>query len=224
MQTGRLLIVVAVLAMLAMDFVLLKQPASSAIVQPETRPRREVKVNKASPRMNTPDTNVLEALPASPDPVQVTQTTLPPQTIAKPEKAVSSVAPEPFMADPLNLFQTSYAWMEPIQDPVARVALRYVGIDPDAEDYWDEAINDPTLSDEERKDLIEDLNEEGFPDPDNLTLDDLPLIVSRILIIEQLGPDAMDQANADAFTEAYKDLVNMYYSLVFEEEEENANP
>jgi hypothetical protein len=29
-------------------------------------------------------------------------------------------------------------------------------------------------------------------------------------IIEQLGPGAMDKVNADAFAEAYKDLVNLY--------------
>jgi hypothetical protein len=37
----------------------------------------------------------------------------------------------------------------------------------------------------------------------------LPVILSRILLIEAVGPDAMDQVNADAFQEAYKDLVNL---------------
>jgi hypothetical protein len=35
------------------------------------------------------------------------------------------------------------------------------------------------------------------------------LIVSRIQLIEELAPYAMDQVNADAFREAYKDLVNL---------------
>ena len=48
---------------------------------------------------------------------------------------------------------------DPIQDPDARDALSLVGIDPEAEAYWISAINDPTLPPEERKDLIEDLNE-----------------------------------------------------------------
>ena len=99
---------------------------------------------------------------------------------------------------------------EPPQDPLARMALFYVGLDPEAEEYWAEAINDPTLSPSERKDLIEDLNEEGFPDPKNLTVDDLPLILSRLALIEQHAPEAMDEVNAAAFLEAYNDLWKMY--------------
>ena len=75
------------------------------------------------------------------------------------------------------------------------------------------AINDPNRSSEERKDLIEDLNQDGFPDPKNVTEDDLPLILSRLLLIEELAPDAIDEVNADAFQEAYKDLVNMLERL-----------
>lgn len=100
-----------------------------------------------------------------------------------------------------------------VQDPIARAALSEVGVDPDAEAYWLTAINDPTLSDHERQDLIEDLNEEGFEDPKNLTVDDLPLILRRIEIIETYAPDAMDDVNAAAFSEAYKDLVNMFIKV-----------
>jgi len=93
---------------------------------------------------------------------------------------------------------------------IARQALARVGADPAAEAVWLDAINDPARSAHERSDLIEDLNEDGFPDPHHVTGDDLPLIVSRLMLIEQLAPTAMDQTNADAFAEAYKDLVNMY--------------
>jgi hypothetical protein len=102
---------------------------------------------------------------------------------------------------------------EPIKDPLARVALAWVGADPEAEVYWVEAINDPSLPAKERQDLIEDLNEDGLSDPRHPTLDDLPLIVSRLEWIEALAPDAMDKVNADAFAEAYKDLSNMYNTL-----------
>src|SRR5215471_20256179 len=34
---------------------------------------------------------------------------------------------------------------EPLHDPIARVALSMVGEDPDAEEYWFEAINDLSL-------------------------------------------------------------------------------
>ena len=93
---------------------------------------------------------------------------------------------------------------------VARQALFYVGADPDAEAVWVDAINDPSRTAHERSDLIEDLNEEGFPDPKHPSIDDLPLIASRLALIEDLAPDAMDEVNAAAFAEAYKDLANMY--------------
>ena len=61
----------------------------------------------------------------------------------------------------------------------------------------------------ERKDLIEDLNEDGLSDPRRPGPEDLPLILSRMMLIEEAAPYAMDQVNADAFQEAYKDLMNM---------------
>lgn len=96
---------------------------------------------------------------------------------------------------------------------MARLALSRVGADPDAEIIWSLAINDPSVSAHDRSDLIEDLNEEGFPDPDHVTKDDLPLIKGRLAIIVKHAPDAMDDVNAAAFAEAYKDLVNMLTSL-----------
>ena len=95
----------------------------------------------------------------------------------------------------------------------ARAALRWVGADPDAEDYWMEAINDPTLSAKQREDLIEDMNEEGFVDPKNPAWEELPLIVNRIQLIEEIAADAMDETNAAAFQEAHKDLTKMYLRL-----------
>jgi hypothetical protein len=102
-------------------------------------------------------------------------------------------------------------------DPaLAREALSYVGIDPDAEEYWIGCINDPSLSANERQNLIEDLNEDGLSDPRHPTLNDLPVIMNRLWLIEEIADDAMDQVNADAFQEAYKDLVNMYEALTSE--------
>lgn len=96
-----------------------------------------------------------------------------------------------------------------VQDPMARAALSFVGADPDADAYWMAAINDPNLPSEERKDLIEDLNEDGLMDPKHPGPQDAPLIAARIKLIENLAPYAMDQADADAFTEAEKDLLGM---------------
>jgi hypothetical protein len=97
--------------------------------------------------------------------------------------------------------------------PVARDALSFVGVDPDAEATWVAAINDPSMPSEARKDLIEDLNEDGFNDPKHVTRDEIPLIVNRLALIEQLAPDAMDDVNYAAFAEAYKDLVSMLARL-----------
>ena len=80
---------------------------------------------------------------------------------------------------------------------------------------WIAAINDPSLPSDVRSNLIEDLNEEGFPDHRNITSDDLPLIVNRMILIEGLLFEAMDEANFDAFLEAYKDLENMYSRILF---------
>lgn len=98
-----------------------------------------------------------------------------------------------------------------VQDPEARLALSFVGTDPAAEAYWSQAINDPNLPSEERKDLIEDLNEDGLADPKNPTAQDMPIILNRIQLLEEMAPQAMDPVNAKAFAEAYKDLVDLYH-------------
>jgi hypothetical protein len=102
---------------------------------------------------------------------------------------------------------------EPLKDPDARIALKLVGADPEADAYWYGAINNPELSPHERKDLIEDLNEEGFADPKHPSPEEIPLIVGRLSMIEELAGDAMDQTNFEAFQEAYQDLVKMYAKL-----------
>lgn len=98
---------------------------------------------------------------------------------------------------------------DPVQDPDARVALSLVGADPEAEAYWAAAINDPNLSANERQNLIEDLNEDGLSDPKHPGPQDLPLILNRLRLIDELAPYAMDQVNSDAFQEAQKDLLAM---------------
>lgn len=106
----------------------------------------------------------------------------------------------------------------PVADPaipeaLAREALNLVGSDPQAEQIWLAAINDPNLSAKARQNLIEDLNENGLSDPRQPGPQDLPLIVNRLMLIEQAAPFAMDQVNWDAFQEAYRDLLNMYVQL-----------
>ena len=102
----------------------------------------------------------------------------------------------------------------PIQDPMARAALAFVGSDPDAAWYWYQAINDPALPPQERQDLIEDLNEDGLADPHHPTAEELPLILNRLQLIEEVIWNAMDEVNTDAFLEAYKDLVNLAFQAM----------
>ncbi|MSU21579.1 MAG: hypothetical protein EXS30_09310 [Pedosphaera sp.] len=100
-----------------------------------------------------------------------------------------------------------------VKQQIGRIALSLVGLDADADQVWLWAINDRSLSANTRKDLIEDLNEDGFPDPKNPTMDDMPLIENRIELIEEFAGNAMDDVNFAAFQEAYKDLVNMWLRL-----------
>lgn len=103
----------------------------------------------------------------------------------------------------------------PVQDLWARVALYFVGTgDPEANAYWESAVFDPNLPAEERKDLIEDLNETGMADPQHPGPADLPLILARIRLIQQLAPYSIDRVDANAFAEAYKDLIGMAYGQV----------
>jgi len=95
------------------------------------------------------------------------------------------------------------------KEPFARLALNYVGADAQADGFYQKAINDMTLTESHRKNLIEDLNQDGFPDTRNLSARDLPLIQNRISFIEQQAPLATDPANVAAFKEAYKDLLKM---------------
>jgi hypothetical protein len=95
------------------------------------------------------------------------------------------------------------------KEPFARVALNYVGADATANAFYVKAINDFGLSNDQRKNLIEDLNQDGFANRKNLSENDLPLINNRMALIEQLVPATTDQVNLKAMKEAYKDLVKM---------------
>jgi hypothetical protein len=127
--------------------------------------------------------------------------------IARAEPMKVQPTPKP-QARPQNQAPAAKPPKEPLHDPDARDALALVGLDPDAEQYWLSAIYDANLPDNEREDLMEDLNETGFADPKNLTADDLPLIVSRLEIIDAVLLNA-DDFMTPHLLEAQKDLANM---------------
>ncbi len=102
-------------------------------------------------------------------------------------------------------------------DPVAREALGLVGVDPDAEQYWFEALNNPALPQTERQDLIDDLNEQGLADPKHPSLDELPMLLARIELLEDLAP-WMPEYDWD---EPYRDLEQLIRVIMGSGEEIN---
>ena len=150
---------------------------------------------------------VKHAVPVEPTPVATTPVSNDPAQVAAPLPAPEKASKNGLAPGDAPLKINGYE----VQDPMARLALNFVGADPAAEAYWIGAINDDSLPAEERKDLIEDLNEDGLSDPRHPTAQDMPLIAARIRLIEQLAPNAMDKVNQDAFQEAYQDLVDLLH-------------
>lgn len=106
------------------------------------------------------------------------------------------------------------AWRDPRippaeKEPLARVALAYVGASAPADDLYRLALQEPALTDSQRQNLIEDLNQTGFPNLKQLTAADLRLIDRRLALIEQLAPQLRDRTSTAALGEAKKDLLNM---------------
>ena len=157
--------------------------------------------------------------PKEPD-IQNTPEQLPVEEVsAEPEPPASEPASPPTSDGQSNTADQGEMAEAPTEedsrfdDPVVkeqrgRAALALIGHNPEADEVWIQTINDPSLSANARKNLIEDLNEDGLSYR-NLTRDDLPVIKYRIQLVEELRPYAMDKVNADAFDEAHKDLVNM---------------
>ena len=154
--------------------------------------------------------NIQEQLPVEdvfvePEPNAPEPAGPPPTPIVNPDgqsNTETQAEPEPFNEDQRD--------NDPrVKEQRGRVALGMIGRDPEADEVWIRIINDPGVSENARSNLIEDLNEDGFADPDNPTLDELPMIKYRLELIEDLLPYAIDNVNSDAFKEARKDLVNM---------------
>ena len=151
---------------------------------------------------------------ASPPPALVatvaTQTEAPaaPEILAVEKLADGSPAPKKSAAKPAPQTAANAKPKPPkpeIQDPGAREALELVGVNPAAEAYWMDAIFDPSLPDQEREDLMEDLNEAGLSNPDHPTPEDLVLLAKRLPAIEAALPDA-DEFMIPHLLEAAKDI------------------
>jgi hypothetical protein len=95
------------------------------------------------------------------------------------------------------------------KEPLASVALNYVGANAQADALFQTAVNDVALGGDLRRNLIESLSQNGFPNPKEVTVTDLPLIQKRLVFIEQAAAQATDPAIANAFDEVRRDLVAM---------------
>ena len=98
---------------------------------------------------------------------------------------------------------------EPPPSAIAREALSFVGLNPAAEKVWFDIISNPDTPAKDRKNLIEDLDTDGFQNRRAPTSADLVLIQNRLAIIEKYTPAVTDSVNSAAFQEAKKDLTKM---------------
>ncbi|MCA8970580.1 MAG: hypothetical protein KDC95_12375 [Planctomycetes bacterium] len=96
---------------------------------------------------------------------------------------------------------------------IAFRALWYLGTDPEAEKTWLRAINDRNQPPGVRSDLIIDMVDEGYSDNDHPSEVDLPIIKSRLELIERYAPFAIDDVNKRAFEVAYRELLELYLRL-----------
>ena len=95
------------------------------------------------------------------------------------------------------------------KEPLARLALNFAGADPQADALYRSAIKDQNLSADSRRELIEDLNQDGFDDLKNFSARDLQLIQNRLALIKNSRDNGDSKIITDAFDEAEKDLKNM---------------
>ena len=65
------------------------------------------------------------------------------------------------------------------REPLARVALSYVGVSEQAGQLFHSAINDPALKPDHRRELVEDLNTDGLSNKKTPTPEDLQIVANR---------------------------------------------
>lgn len=95
------------------------------------------------------------------------------------------------------------------KEPLARLALNFAGADEQADALYKSAIKDPNLSPDSRRELIEDLNQDGYDNLRNFSARDVQLIRNRLALIEKSRNATDPKIITDAFNEAEKDLRNM---------------
>jgi len=98
------------------------------------------------------------------------------------------------------------------KEALGRVALNFVGANDQALDLYHKAALDPQLKPDQRRQLVEDLNQDGLSNARNPTPEDLKIIANRYALTQTyLQQDYVknDKVLNAAFLEANKDLANM---------------
>jgi hypothetical protein len=98
------------------------------------------------------------------------------------------------------------------KESLARLALAYVGNSDQAVELFHAAVLDPTLKPDQRRELVEDLNQDGLSSKKNFSPADLKVIARRYELTQAyLQQDYVlaDQTLNAAFHEADKDLAKM---------------
>lgn len=98
------------------------------------------------------------------------------------------------------------------KEPLARVALAYVGANDQALELYHTAVLDPALKPDQRRELVEDLNTDGLSNKKNPSAADLEIIARRYELTQAyLQQDYVqnDKVLNAAFREADKDLRNL---------------
>jgi len=111
-----------------------------------------------------------------------------------------------------QLFQDKRIADADSREALGRVALNYVGANDAALELFHQAALDPQLKPDQRRNLVEDLNQEGFSNRRNPTPEDLKIIASRYQLTQTyLQQDYVknDKTLLAAFQEANKDLARM---------------
>lgn len=98
------------------------------------------------------------------------------------------------------------------REALGRLALNFVGANDQALELFHQAALDPQLKPDQRRNLVEDLNQDGLSNPRNPTPEDLKVIANRYALTQTyLQQDYVknDKTLNAAFQEANKDLAKM---------------
>jgi len=106
-------------------------------------------------------------------------------------------------------YQDSRLTEQGSKEPLARVALAYVGANDQALEMYHAAVLDPSLQPDQKRELVEDLNQDGLSNRKTPTPEDLKIIANRYALTQAyLQQDYVqnDKVLNAAFNEADKDL------------------